>query len=127
MSKKKIIRPALVGLSGEGVFAKEKFCFPQKSNAQAKRRFCEGHRLFVGHLSESRAEERVLCLVRVRLLGATRLRLMDAITGIMFDIRSGRCESSLRFRLVEAKENFKAAAAKLRKWQPVELAGGGEW
>lgn len=127
MNLSKKLKPKSVHLSEYALCATERDCFTTyKKGVAARRLFIATTRLFVGYLTATRTEPRVFGLVKIRLSGALRLRLMDAITGTLYEPKTGRCMSSDGVRLFEAKEEQKRGGDMLRAFKMPELLGG-EW
>ncbi len=109
--KRAASHPAIVGFSQIGPFAAEKHCFPINPTTSERKAWSERRRLFICTLSDGAA--RSMSLVFVRRGAALRALMMDAVTGTLYEIRSGACLSSDSLRLVSARRDNAGAMKRL--------------
>lgn len=95
-------RNQVVALSFDGPWVAAPFCFPQTAQREQKARFCSSKHMYV---AETPNGQRVIALVHLGLRGKHREPLtkkpgrlrafwMDAITGTLYNLRTGASISS---------------------------------
>lgn len=102
-----------ITISDEGPMASGMMCYPIEGNAASRRRWCESHDLRVDKW------DRVFALVE---FGVHDHAYMDAITGSLYDIKSGRCYSSDSLRVGRLTRDHELArnillSTKRQRWR----------
>lgn len=110
-----------INVSVEGMCAVEAECYPLRAIRKYKGSWFNNRRLRMGVMN---GEERVFVLGFLRRDGRCVAVMMEAITGFLFNPRTGECLSSKLFLATGFRKS-----SQCRKWllsfEPIEI--GGQW